>query len=110
MSIFRACTRPSLISKRTGFLISGRLSRYNSNATTPSIESKADKEITIPPTRDVLVADVISGAPSMSRMTFITITPMLMKSQLSFVTVAYASTSPLEIPCKVVQANWNVGG
>jgi NADH dehydrogenase (ubiquinone) Fe-S protein 4 len=70
MSIFRACTRSSLISKRTGILISGRLSRYNSNEATPiSVESKADKEITIQPTRDVLVADVISGAPSMFRTT-----------------------------------------
>jgi NADH dehydrogenase (ubiquinone) Fe-S protein 4 len=71
MSIFRACTRSSLISKRTRVLISGQLSRYNSNeaTVTPSVESKADKEITIQPTRDVLVADVISGAPSMFRTT-----------------------------------------
>ena len=69
MSIFRACTRSSLISKRTGFLISGQLSRYNSTEATPKVESKADKEITIQPTRDVLVADVISGAPSMFRTT-----------------------------------------
>ena len=67
MSIFRACTRPSLISKRTGFLISGQLTRYNSTEATPSAESKADREIAIQPTRDVLVADVISGAPSRFR-------------------------------------------
>jgi NADH dehydrogenase (ubiquinone) Fe-S protein 4 len=70
MSIFRACTRSSFISKRTGFLISGQLSRYTSTEATPSAESKADREITtIQPTRDVLVADVISGAPSMFSMT-----------------------------------------
>ena len=65
MSIFRACTRSSLISKRTGFFISGHLSRYTSTEATPSAESKADREIIIQPSRDVLVADVISGAPSM---------------------------------------------
>ena len=65
MSLFRACTRSSLNSKRTGFFISGRLSRYTSTEATPSAEGKADGEITIAPTRDVLVADVISGAPGM---------------------------------------------
>ena len=65
MSIFRACTRSSLISKRTGILISGQLSRYTSTEATPSAEGKTDGEITIQPTRDVLVADVISGAPGM---------------------------------------------
>ena len=65
MSIFRACTRSSIISKRTGFLISGQLSRYTSTEATSSAVGKADGEIAIPPTRDVLVADVISGAPSM---------------------------------------------
>lgn len=71
MSIFRACTRSPLISKRTGILILGRLSRYNSTEATPGAESKADsdKGITIQPTRDVLVADVISGAPSMFKTT-----------------------------------------
>lgn len=70
MSIFRAGSR-SLFSNRTGFLISGQLSRYTSTEATPSAESKADREITIQPTptRDVLVADVISGAPSMYSMT-----------------------------------------
>ena len=69
MSIIRACTRSPLISKRTVILISGQLSRYNSTEATPSAGSKVDKEITIQPTRDVLVADVISGAPSMFRST-----------------------------------------
>jgi len=63
MSIFRACTRSSLISRRTGFSISGQFSRYNSTEAAPRAESKADGEITIQPTRDVMVADVISGAP-----------------------------------------------
>ena len=65
MSIFRACTRSPLISKRTGFSISGHLSRYTSTEATSGAESKVEGKITIPPTRDVLVADVISGAPSM---------------------------------------------
>ena len=65
MSIFRACTRSSLISKRTRFLISGQLSRFSSTEATPNAESKADRELSIQPTRDVLVAEVISGAPSM---------------------------------------------
>ncbi|KAF8798978.1 hypothetical protein BYT27DRAFT_7121886 [Phlegmacium glaucopus] len=63
MSIFRVCTRSSLVLRRTGFSVSGQLSRYNSTEAVPSTESKADGEITIQPTRDVLVADVISGAP-----------------------------------------------
>ena len=62
MSIFRACTRSSLISRRTGLSILGQLSRYTTEAAS-SAESTADGEITIQPTRDVLVADVISGAP-----------------------------------------------
>lgn len=64
MSIFRACTRSSVVSKRTGFSVLGQLHRYNSTEATPSAENKADGKIAIQPTRDVLVADVISGAPS----------------------------------------------
>ena len=68
MSILRACTRSSLISKHVGLSISGQLSRYTSTEATPSAESNADREITIQPTRDVLVADVISGAPGIFSM------------------------------------------
>jgi NADH dehydrogenase (ubiquinone) Fe-S protein 4 len=64
MSIFRACTRSSLVLKRTGFSISGQLPRYTSTEATHDAE-KSDGEIVIQPPRDVLVADVISGAPGM---------------------------------------------
>lgn len=68
MSMFRACTRSSLISRRTGLSISQQIFRYTSTEATPTAEKKANGEITIPPTRDVLVADVISGAPGVFSM------------------------------------------
>ena len=108
MSIFRACTRSSLISKRTGLSISGQLSRYTSTEAAPIAEGKADGEIAVQPTRDVLVADVISGAPGV--FSIIVLTLMLIIFQASFVIVVYVSTSPLATQCKVVQAKRNVGG
>ena len=62
MSIFRACTRSSLVLKRTGFSISGQLPRYTS---TEATEGNSEGKIVIQAPRDVLVADVISGAPGM---------------------------------------------
>jgi NADH dehydrogenase (ubiquinone) Fe-S protein 4 len=66
-------------------------------------------EIAIQPVRDVMVADVISGAPGASQ-TISYIPKMLMISQLSCVTVQFASTSRPEIPCNLDPANLNAGG
>lgn len=107
MSIFRACT--PLISKRTGFSISGQLFRYTSTEAAPISESKAGEGIAVQPTQDVLVADVISGAPGVFSMIILTLV-LNFFFQASFVTVVYASTSLLVTQCKVVQAKQNVGG
>jgi len=63
MSLLRSCTQSASILRRSGISSVPQLSRY---VTTEPLEKKGEEksgDIAIPPTRDVLVADVISGAP-----------------------------------------------
>ncbi|KAF5315108.1 hypothetical protein D9619_007376 [Psilocybe cf. subviscida] len=65
MSLLRSCTQSASILRRSGLTAAPTLARTlatDASATTP--ESKESGDIAIQPTRDVLVADVISGAPS----------------------------------------------
>ncbi|KDR82834.1 hypothetical protein GALMADRAFT_238437 [Galerina marginata CBS 339.88] len=66
MTLLRACTSSAPILKRSVVRISPILARNATTDTTPIEKKKEEKsgDIAVQPTRDVLVADVISGAPS----------------------------------------------
>ncbi|KIM43406.1 hypothetical protein M413DRAFT_444233 [Hebeloma cylindrosporum] len=67
MSLLRSCTQSASILRRSGVLSAPQIARYVSTEPAQAVEKKGEEksgDIAIPPTRDVLVADVISGAPS----------------------------------------------
>lgn len=67
MSMLRACSRSASTAQRSWIASTPRLTRgVATDAPTPA-ENKDDKksgDIAVQPARDVMVADVISGAPS----------------------------------------------
>lgn len=67
MSLFRVCKQAALVSNRTNLKPLPALSRALTTDTAPSAEAntKETSDIAAPaqPPRDVMVADVISGAP-----------------------------------------------
>jgi NADH dehydrogenase (ubiquinone) Fe-S protein 4 len=66
MSLLRSCTQSASILRRSGISGVPQLARYVSTEPAQAVEKKGEEksgDIAIPPTRDVLVADVISGAP-----------------------------------------------
>ena len=67
MSMLRACTHSASTAKRSWIASTPRLSRSLATDTPSPAENADDKksgDIAVQPPRDVLVADVISGAPS----------------------------------------------
>ncbi|KAF8645142.1 hypothetical protein AX16_007970 [Volvariella volvacea WC 439] len=66
MSLLRSCKQVTSISRqcviRPAFVAARSMSADASNK--PTEQQTTTSEITVPPTRDVLVADVISGAPA----------------------------------------------
>ncbi|KAF8957246.1 ETC complex I subunit conserved region-domain-containing protein [Flammula alnicola] len=67
MSLLRSCTQSASIARRTVLAAAPRLARsVSTEGSAPPAEKKEAQKsgsIAIQPTRDVLVADVISGAP-----------------------------------------------
>jgi len=66
MSLLRSCAQSASILRRSGVSAAPQLARYASTEPAQAVEKKGEEkpgDIAIPPTRDVLVADVISGAP-----------------------------------------------
>lgn len=69
MSFLTACKQSTALLRNTGVLTVARLARSLSTevpkaSTETSAKASDAGDLTVQPTRDVLVADVISGAPS----------------------------------------------
>lgn len=112
MSLFRVFQRTTR--SVTSLSLSPKFCKYSTEATGIEKQVKEKEkddsgEIAIQPVRDVMVADVISGAPSASWTNIICTHWMLMISQLNYTTVRFASTDPQAIRCNLAQASLNGG-
>ncbi len=83
---------------------------HNISTDTPATVEKKQQPgpVAVQPVRDVMVADVISGAPGVFDITFPCF-KISIPSQLNFATVLFAYTNPPETLCNLVLANRNVG-
>ena len=108
MSLFRACLQASSIYTRAQVQCISVLGRGMANDSIPA--KKESSEIVAPePVREVLVADVISGAPGVSKRGGRTVCWTHDTGQANFDTVPSVSTNLQEIPCRAVQARQDAG-